>query len=102
MRRRKRSERKEMRRKEPMDVPSPEQLEKELKREGDLGRKRTALRNTVNLLITVAAAAVSVADLWLPVLQIYGSSMTPTLSEGRSSSLSRERIFRRGIFFVLL
>lgn len=82
MRWRKRSEKKEMRRKEPVEMPSPEQLEKELKREGDLGRKRTALRNTVNLLVTVAAAAVLVAVLWLPVLQIYGSSMTPTLCEG--------------------
>ena len=26
--------------------------------------------------------AVLVATLWLPVLQIYGSSMTPTLEEG--------------------
>lgn len=70
MRWRKRSEKKEMRRKEPVEMPSPEQLEKELKREGDLGRKRTALRNTVNLLVTVAAAAVLVAVLWLPVLRI--------------------------------
>ena len=32
--------------------------------------------------ITVAAIAVLVATLWLPVLQIYGSSMTPTLQDG--------------------
>lgn len=30
----------------------------------------------------MAATAVLVATLWLPVLQIYGSSMTPTLNEG--------------------
>jgi signal peptidase I len=30
----------------------------------------------------VAASAVLVATLWLPVLQIYGSSMTPTLQDG--------------------
>jgi signal peptidase I len=33
-------------------------------------------------LITVAAAAVLIATLWLPVLQIYGSSMAPTLNRG--------------------
>lgn len=33
-------------------------------------------------MITVAAAAVLVAVLWLPVLRIYGSSMTDTLHEG--------------------
>jgi signal peptidase I len=32
-------------------------------------------------LIVVAAIAVLCATLWMPVLRIYGSSMTPTLSE---------------------
>jgi len=36
----------------------------------------------VYTLITVAAIAVLVATLWMPVLQIYGSSMTPTLKDG--------------------
>ena len=36
----------------------------------------------VALLIALAAVAVLVATLWLPVLQIYGSSMTPTLWDG--------------------
>ena len=42
----------------------------------------TALRNTIFSLITVAAVAVLVAVMLLPVLQIYGTSMTPTLYEG--------------------
>ena len=33
-------------------------------------------------LLVVAAAAVLIATLWLPVLQIYGESMTPTLFDG--------------------
>lgn len=33
-------------------------------------------------MITVAAVAILVATLWLPVLQIHGSSMTPTLQDG--------------------
>ena len=40
------------------------------------------LRSTLYTLITVSAIAVLVATLWLPVLQIYGSSMTPTLQDG--------------------
>jgi signal peptidase I len=39
-------------------------------------------RSTVYVLIIVAAVAVLVATLFLPVLQIYGSSMTPSISEG--------------------
>jgi signal peptidase I len=33
-------------------------------------------------LITVAAIAVLIATLWMPVLEIYGTSMTPTLNDG--------------------
>ena len=35
------------------------------------------------LAVRVLAVAVLVATLWLPVLQIYGSSMTPTLVDGQ-------------------
>ena len=40
------------------------------------------MRSTVYALITVSAVAVLVAVLLLPVLRIYGTSMTPTLDEG--------------------
>lgn len=33
-------------------------------------------------LVVVAAAAVLVATIWIPVLRTYGASMTPTLNEG--------------------
>ena len=62
--------------------PSSEQLEAELKRIKYKQRYRVVLKSTVYTLITVAAIAVLVATLWLPVLQIYGSSMTPTLQDG--------------------
>lgn len=61
--------------------PSADQIEAELKRVKYKSRYRTVLRSTVYTLITVAAIAILVATLWLPVLQIYGSSMTPTLTE---------------------
>ena len=63
-------------------TPSEKQLEAELARVRYQQRYRTVLRSTICTLIVVAAVAVLVATIWMPVLQIYGSSMTPTLSEG--------------------
>ena len=57
-------------------------LESELKRERYRARYRRTIRSTIFTLITVAAVAVLIATLWMPVLQIYGSSMTPTLEDG--------------------
>ena len=71
-----------MRRKQFMEMPSSEELEKELNRVNYKRRYHVVLRSTVYTLITVAAIAVLVATLWMPVLQIYGGSMTPTLSDG--------------------
>ena len=69
--------------KEKFDVlPTSPQLEAELNRARYRRRYRNVLRSTVYTLITVAAIAVLVATLLMPVLQIYGSSMTPTLADG--------------------
>lgn len=64
-------------------APERPMLEKELRRERYRRRYGIVLRSTVYTLVVVAALAVLVATLWTPVLQIYGSSMTPTLSEGQ-------------------
>lgn len=64
------------------EIPSVDALRAELKRVRYKKRYRSVLRSTVYTLITVAAVAVLVATIWLPVLQIYGSSMTPTIDEG--------------------
>lgn len=69
-------------RKETVDYPSVEQLEAELKRVKYRSRYRAVLRSTLYMLIVVGAVAVLVATIWMPVLQIYGGSMTPTLNEG--------------------
>lgn len=58
------------------------QLEAELKRERYKRSYFATLRSTVFTLTTVAAVAILVAVLLLPVLQIFGVSMSPTLSEG--------------------
>ena len=67
--------------KEDLALPTHQQLEEELKRTKYRQRYRRVLRSTLYTLITVAAIAVLVATLLLPVLQVYGSSMTPTLSD---------------------
>lgn len=64
------------------NLPDVEQLEAELKRVNYNTRFRQLLRSTVYTLIVVAALAVLVAVLFMPVLRIYGSSMAPTLNEG--------------------
>lgn len=63
-------------------IPELEVLEEELKKERYRRRYGNTLKSTIYALITVAAVAVLVATLLLPVLQIYGSSMTPTLQDG--------------------
>jgi len=65
-----------------MKLPSSSEVEQELMREQYKFRYRRTLKSTVFALITAAAVAVLVATLWMPVLQIFGSSMTPTLQEG--------------------
>lgn len=64
------------------EIPTIEELQSELRRVRYKSRYRSVLRSTIYTLITVAAIAVLVATLWLPVLQIYGNSMTPTLQDG--------------------
>ena len=64
------------------ELPEAELLQKELKRELYRRRFRRLLRSTVNALIVVAAVAALIATLFLPVLQIAGTSMEPSLLDG--------------------
>lgn len=68
--------------KKPIEIPSLEQVEAELNRVSYASRYRAVLRSTVYTLIVVAAVAILVATLWLPFLRIYGTSMSPTLTDG--------------------
>lgn len=67
---------------QPRELPTVEQLAAELGREKYKRRYKRVLRSTIYTLIVVAAVAVLVATIWMPVLQIYGASMAPTLDEG--------------------
>lgn len=64
------------------NIPSSAEFEKELKRAEYNRRYKKTLLSTLSILTTAAAVAILVATLWLPVLQIYGASMSPTLNEG--------------------
>lgn len=71
-----------MKKEKQLEMPEIEQLEAELHRVSYRSSYRSVLYSTIYTLIVVAAVAVLVATIWLPVLQIYGESMTPTLNEG--------------------
>ncbi len=65
--------------KKEMDLPTAEQLHTELKRLRYSQNFAKTLWNTISSLIVVAAAAVIVSMLFVPVLRVTGSSMTPAL-----------------------
>lgn len=64
-------------------LPSIQEVKEEQDRLTHRVRYQQTLRGTIAVLIVVAAVSVLVATLWLPVLQIYGSSMSPTLQDGQ-------------------
>lgn len=72
------------------------ELKAELKPEKNKFRFARVLRSTVYTLIVVAAFAILVATLWMPVLQIYGTSMTPTLDEGQIVLSVKTKDFHQG------
>lgn len=65
------------------DLPTAEQVSRERSRLRYQRRYRRTLRSTAAILLVVAALAVLAATLWMPVLRIYGSSMSPTLEDGQ-------------------
>lgn len=80
----------------PEDLPTIQQLEAERNRLRSKNRYNRTLRSTVAILVVVAALAVLVATLWMPVLRIYGTSMSPTLTDGQVVITVKTRCFRSG------
>ena len=85
-----------MKQKANKEVPTIDELQAELTRVRYKRRYHTVLRSTIYTLITVAAVAVLVATLWLPVLQIYGNSMAPTLEDGEILATVRTSDLEQG------
>lgn len=61
------------------DVPTTEQLHDELKRLRYRERFARSIWSTISSLIVVAAIAIIISTMLLPVLKVTGTSMTPTL-----------------------
>lgn len=80
----------------PKMPPTVQQLEAELKRVKQQQRFIKTLRSTVATLIVVAASVVLLSSLLLPILRIYGSSMTPTLINGDIVAAVRNGLYDRG------
>jgi signal peptidase I len=84
-----------MRRKQVQQV-SVSELEAELRRTQRKHTYRSTLMSTISSLVIVAAIAVLVSMLWLPVLQVVGESMTPSLSEGEIVISPKGTTFEKG------
>ena len=77
-------------------IPEIDELKAELDRVKYKRRYINVFKSTVYTLVVVAAFAVLVATLWMPVLQIYGSSMTPTIEEGQIVVSVKSKNFEQG------
>ena len=86
-----------LRKKDHVDsLPTRKQVETERKRYRRQKAYNKALGGTVYVLTIVAAVAVLIATLILPVLQIEGTSMEPTLVHGDIVLLTKSTTFERG------
>ena len=77
-------------------IPSLEEIQRERKRIRRGLYYRQSLRSTVSVLVVVAAVAVLIATLFLPILQISGDSMSPTLQHDEIVVLLKTKEFDRG------
>lgn len=78
------------------EKPSVEQLEQALHSAKKAGSYNRALKSTVYALLVVAAAAILVATLVMPILQISGSSMTPVIGDGEIAAVLKSDKLERG------
>lgn len=77
-------------------LPSAKLIKAELKRERNKLRFRKIIKNTLYTLVIVAAVAVLITTLFMPVLQISGTSMEPTLKNGDIVVLLNTTELQRG------
>lgn len=82
--------------KQTMDFPTAAQLTEELKRIRYRKGFRKMLRSTISSLLVVAAVAVLISMLFLPVLRVTGTSMTPTLMNDELVICGKRSNFKSG------
>lgn len=78
------------------DLPTIDQVRTEQKRLKHRAAYYKALRGTIYTLVIVAAIAVLVSSLLLPILQVSGDSMNPTLYDGDIIALVKTDQFKTG------
>ena len=78
------------------DLPTSEQLAYEMRRIKYKKDYRRMLYSTVSSLIVVAAVAVLISMLFLPVLRVTGTSMAPTLMNDELVICSKRSNFKSG------
>lgn len=77
-------------------LPSMEQVEVEREKLKYKRRYFKVMCNTVAILVVVAAVSVLLSTLFLPVIQVSGRSMEPTLSDGDILMLLKTGNYSRG------
>lgn len=77
-------------------IPSTSDLKDELNRERKKKEYRSILRSTIYILLAVAAIAVLIATLFLPVMQVTGTSMEPNLESGQIVLAIKNTSFQPG------
>ena len=77
-------------------IPSLKEIQTERKRIRRGSLYWQALRGTIAVLLVVAAIAVLITTLFLPILQISGDSMSPTLEHDEIVVLMKTKKFDRG------
>ena len=82
--------------KQTMNFPTAAQLTEELKRIRYQKDFRNMLRSTISSLLVVAAVAVLISMLFLPVLRVTGTSMTPTLMNDELVICGKRSNFKSG------
>ncbi|MGN0362360.1 MAG: signal peptidase I [Bilifractor sp.] len=80
----------------PSNTVTTEEVQAEIERVAYQRRFRDTLRSTIFILITVAASAVLLATLVLPIFRIVGTSMSPTLDEGNIVLALRDKKVQQG------
>lgn len=78
------------------DLPTAQQLAQEMKRIRYNKNFRKMIANTIGSLLVVAAIAVLISMLFLPVLRVTGTSMTPTMQNDELVICNKRGNFKSG------
>ena len=81
---------------EERNLPTIEQVESEHRRNEFKKRYRKTLGSTISIFVVVAAIAVLITTLFIPVIQVSGNSMEPTLYNGDILVLMKSNAYERG------